>query len=449
MTNVIVYLPANVHPEAFLTTVHCSMTALVRYTVSMNIYFSGIGGVAIGPLSEIALDAGYEVQGSDQKSNLVTERLVSRGVNISIGEQDGSFLKKCHLNKPIDWFIYTAALPKDHPEILKAQELGIKTAKRDELISHIITEKNLKLIAIAGTHGKTTTTGMVVWLTKYFGIPVSYSIGTTIPWGPSGYYNPKSEYFIYECDEFDRNLLHFQPYVSLITSLDYDHPDTYLTREDYNSAFSQFVDQSEKVFTWRTYEPILGSDDHITYLEEIDLSLKLRGEHNRRNASLILAALESFSLPTKYAADGLNKFPGTDRRFEKLADGIYSDYGHTPAEIEATLQMAKEFSDDITLVYQPHQNARQHTIKDQYKDTFLKAEKIYWLPTYFSREDRNLATLTPEELIAGIANREAIEIADLNDELWQNIIRAREEGKLVLIMGAGSIDGWARERLKS
>ncbi len=413
----------------------------------MNIYFSGIGGVAIGPLSEIALDAGYKVQGSDKQESLVTNRLEKRGIPLSIGEQDGRFFQERHQKEPIDWFIYTSALPADHPELVMAKELGIKTAKRDELIAHIIKEKNLKLIAIAGTHGKTTTTGMIVWLAKYFGISVSYSVGTTLSWGPSGRYVPGSEYFVYECDEFDRNFLAFHPYVSLITSVEHDHPDTYPTEESYIEAFQRFARQSETLFTWREYAPIFGNDARMNYLDGADPALRLPGEHNRRNASLILAALEKFGLPAKYAVDGLNKFPGTDRRFEKLADNLYSDYGHTPAEIAATLQMAREIQNDVVLVYQPHQNVRQHRIKDEYKDAFLAAEQVYWLPTYLSREDQNLPILTPEELTRTITNQSAIIHADMNDELWHAITQARQQGKLVLVMGAGSIDTWVREQL--
>lgn len=413
----------------------------------MNIYFSGIGGVAIGPLSEIALDAGYGVQGSDTSHSLVTKRLESRQVPILIGEQGGEFLKERHAEQPIDWFVYTAALPADHPELLIAKELGIKTAKRDELLARIIKEKNLKLIAITGTHGKTTTTGMVVWLAKYFGLPVSYSVGTTLSWGPSGRFTPGSEYFVYECDEFDRNFLHFHPYVSLITSIEHDHADTYPTEESYMEAFRQFSKQSEAVITWSDYESVLGASSHISYLEQPDSRLSLRGEHNRRNASLILAALEKFNLPAKYAIDGLNKFPGTDRRFEKLADNLYTDYGHTPTEIKATLQMAREISDQVVLVYQPHQNIRQHAIKDQYKDTFLQAEKIYWLPTYLSREDPELPVLSPEELVSNLENKESAAPAELDGSLWQEITTLRNQGKLVLIMGAGGVDTWAREQL--
>ena len=413
----------------------------------MNIYFSGIGGVGIGPLAEIAHDAGYRVVGSDREASLMTVELQKRGISIAIG-QDGMFLRQQHELSRIDWFVYTSALPEDHPELVLARELGIRTAKRDELLAHIIAEKKMKLIAIAGTHGKTTTTGMLVWLAKYFGIPISYSIGSTLSWGPSGHYENGSEYFVYECDEFDHNFLHFNPYVAIITSIEHDHPDTYPTELDYFSAFQQFVAQSETVVTWRSLEPILGAQDNVTYLDQPSPYLQLRGEHNRRNASLILEALQQFSLPAKYAADGLNKFPGTNRRFEKLANNLYSDYGHTPTEIAATLQMARELSDTVVLVYQPHQNVRQHEIKDQYTDAiFADADEVYWLPTYLSRENPELSILTPAELTQALSSSVVRHDANLDDELWSNIQACRSEGRLVLCMGAGTIDAWVREKI--
>lgn len=410
----------------------------------MNIYFSGIGGVGIGPLAQIAHDAGYNVVGSDLTEGLVTTELRKKGIEVAIG-QDGSFLTSQHTASPIDWFVYTSALPDTHPELVLAKQLGIRIAKRDELLAHIIDEKKLKLIAVSGTHGKTTTTGMIVWLTKYFGIPISYSIGTTLTWGPSGQYTPGSTYFVYECDEFDRNFLHFHPFVSIVTSLEHDHPDTYPTSGEYFAAFRQFAKQSESLFTWDVYMSTFGDAANITYLHESNPMLRLHGEHNRRNASLILAALKQFGLPAKYAADGLNKFPGTNRRFEKLGDNLYTDYGHTPAEIAATLQMARELSDNVVLVYQPHQNIRQHEIRNQYTDAIFKdAETVYWLPTYLSRENPDLPVLTPEMLTARLSD---IHIAEPNDDLWQHIQTARDAGKLVLCMGAGTIDGWVRTKL--
>ena len=203
----------------------------------MHIYFSGISGVAIGPLARIARDAGHTVTGSDLAENLVTEELRQAGITFTIG-QDGSYLREVHAASPLDWFVYTAALPADHPELALAKELGIRVSKRDEFLAEFLKEQNLKLIAISGTHGKTTTTGMTVWALKQLGVPVSYSVGSTLSFGPSGAFDPDSEYFVYECDEYDKNLLHFSPYLSLLTSIDYDHPDTYPTEEEYKAISS-------------------------------------------------------------------------------------------------------------------------------------------------------------------------------------------------------------------
>jgi UDP-N-acetylmuramate--alanine ligase len=414
----------------------------------MNIYFSGIGGVGIGPLAQIAYDAGYSVSGSDIEESLITKELRQKNIKISIN-QDGSFLQSQHDTKKIDWFIHTAALPPDHKELVLAQKLGIKTAKRDELLSHIIDDKKLKLIAVAGTHGKTTTTGMLVWAFQQLGIPVSYSIGTTIQFGPSGKFEASSEYFIYECDEFDRNFLHFKPYLSILTAIDYDHPETYPTINEYLNAFCQFANQSSYLIAWDDQHGEMLEDlAHISLLSPLDINknLKIAGVHNRRNATLVQTAVRilGFTQPTDNI---INNFPGTDRRFEKLADNLYSDYGHHPVEIAATLQMAREVSKNIVLVYQPHQNIRQHEIKNQYTSQFELAEKIYWLPTYLSREDPNLPILQPNDLIQNITNKDDVQIADFNDDLWQSIQNARTAGKLVLCMGAGKIDSWVRNKL--
>jgi UDP-N-acetylmuramate--alanine ligase len=413
----------------------------------MNIFFSGIGGVGIGPLAEITIDAGHTAFGSDAQRSEMTDILYKRGVEIYIGNQDGVYLENINSKNKIDMYIYTAALPDDHPELAKARNLGIKTAKRDELLARIIKEKNLELIAIAGTHGKTTTTGMVIWAMQQLGEPVSYSIGTTLSFGPSGVFNPASKYFVYECDEFDKNFLHFDPEISLITSIDYDHPDTYPTEKDYMDAFEQFGEKSNKIVCWSDQNSELFALDKTVVLDKKDvLKIKLPGEHNRQNATLAIEALKLLDLNGDLVA-AIETFPGTNRRFEKLAENLYSDYGHHPIEIEATLQMAREISDNVVLVYQPHQNIRQHQIIDDYKDQFLKAEVIYWLPTYLSRENNNLEILKPEDLIKNITNKDSIVVSDFDDKLWENIERERAAGKLVICMGAGSIDGWVRGKI--
>ena len=413
----------------------------------MNIFFSGIGGVALGPLAQLAQDAGHTVLGSDEAESLTVKELQKRDITVRIG-QDGSWLDTVHSHVPIDWFVYTAALPTDHPELMAANRLGIKTSKRDELLNLILKEKNLQLLAVSGTHGKTTTTGMLVWALQQLNIPVSYSIGSTISFGPSGHYEPGSSYFVYECDEFDRNFLHFTPALSLVTSIGYDHADTYPTKQDYLAAFSAFIAQSSHTIGWQhdfKQLPELPGDTLWQLGDDEVADTSLAGEHNRRNASLVLKALEYLKLAA--TSSSINSFPGTNRRFEKLGTNLYSDYGHHPTEIAATLQMAREVSNNVVLVYQPHQNVRQHEIKALYRNCFKDAKKIYWLPTYLSRENPNLPILSPSELTANITNKDVIEVADLNDELRDTINQHRQDGDLVLCMGAGSVDSWIRSQL--
>ncbi len=449
----------------------------------MNIYFSGIGGVGLGPLAQMAIDAGHTVAGSDLHESLTTHELSKQGVQLHLGEQTGDSLRTTHATAPINWFVYTAALPVDHPELVAARELGIRTTKRDGLLEQLIRDSGQKLIAVAGTHGKTTVTGMLVWTLEQLGVPVSYSIGSQISFGPSGKFDPNAQYFVYECDEFDRNFLKFHPHLSVIVSVDYDHPDTYPAEGDYKSAFRQFIQQSDHTILWQhdaDYIDFAGGDSAWILQASEVLPLKIAGEHNRRNATLALKAVERISgsvfsegsaFPAgasqdknnQLAASGpsekiaaadlrllteiIENFPGTIRRFERLADNLYSDYGHHPAEIAATLQLARELSNHVVLVYQPHQNIRQHEIRQQYTDEIFKnADEIYWLPTYLSREDPHLEILTPAQLTAQLTPQ-SLHFTEFDDTLWSDITRHRDAGHLVLGMGAGSIDSWLRKNL--
>ncbi len=412
----------------------------------MNIYFCGIGGVGIGPLAEIALDAGHTIQGSDKNKGMVTQHLESRDVDINY-DQSGEHLRAVHEQQPVDWFVYTASITEDHPELVTARLLGIRTSKRDELLKAIVEEKGLQLIGVTGTHGKTTTTAMTVWTMKKLGIPVSYSIGATMSFGPSGHFDPNSKYFVYECDEFDRNFLQFHPSLSLITSIDYDHPDIYKSPEEYTSAFRQFIDQSEWSILWRNDANLVGEVKNGWVLGDEDTSkITLSGQHNRNNAQLVVKAMEQLNIGGDVVG-AINTFPGTNRHFEKLAPNLYSDYGHHPAEIAATLQEARELNSKVVLVYEPHQNVRQHELRSHYTDCFEQADTVYWLPTYLTREDPELPVLTPAELSANVTNHDSVVVANTDNELWENIKKALHEEALVLVMGAGTIDDWVRKKL--
>lgn len=419
----------------------------------MHIYFSGIGGVGIGPLAMLAQDAGHEVCGSDKTPGDMIEELKDRNISVAI-VTNAENIQKVHENHPIDLFVHTAALTQDHPEMVFVRENDVRAVKRDELINQIIREKNLKIIAISGTHGKTTSTGMAVWAFKQLGLPVSYSIGTQISFGPPAAYEEGSEYFVYEADEFDRNMLKYNPQISLITTIDYDHPDTYPSRGDYQEAFKQFAAQSKQTFIWSEDENKIDDTANVIILNEPEAQqhgLALVGEHNRENAFMVAKGIEAtHTIDFPQIVNALNSFPGTKRRFEKIAENLYSDYAHHPVEIEKTLQLASELSQNITIVYQPHQNVRQNEIVNSggYGAVFTGAQKVYWLPTYLSREDNNLKVYTPEDLIATMTNPEIAQPIEHFDEMKPIIDDALSDGNLVVAMGAGDFDGWLRQNYK-
>lgn len=429
----------------------------------MHVYFSGIGGHAIGPLAMIAKEAGYEVSGSDKQQSLETDTLQQRGITVRIG-QTAEQIAAVHAEHPIDWLVYSSALPRedpDHPELTFARQHHIRHSKRDELLNAIIEEHNLKLVAIAGTHGKTTTTAMTIWLLQQLGIPVSYSVGARISFGPMGVFTPGSEYFVYECDEFDRNFLAFHPYVSALTGIAWDHHEIFPSRDNYNNAFRDFVGQSQHTLAWQRDLDILAleTNSHIRALDDREPAvhtIKQYGVFNREDAWL---AIQMVASCTRADIDTLisfmDRFPGLAQRMEMLTSGLYSNYAHTPEKIRggmsAALEIAEEAGKKLIVIYEPLTNRRQHYIKQDYQDCFAGASKLYWVPTYLAREDPDLPVLTPAELIPYISNAAVAEPAELNSALRERIRQHLDAGDLVVAMGAaggGSLDEWLRTQFQ-
>ncbi len=203
------------------------------------------------------------------------------------------------------------------------------------------------MIAIAGTHGKTTTTAMAIWLCKQAGNPISYSVGAKVSFGSMAEFNRDATFFVYEADEFDRNFLSFSPALSIISGIGYDHPDIYPTIEAYNEAFIAFIEQSDKTILWQQDYKKLGSPKHTTITvlptNSDTARLQLPGTVNRQNAFAVARGFEAMGLCDFDSAIAiLQKFPGVSRRFEKIADNLYSDYAHTPEKIAGALQIAQE-----------------------------------------------------------------------------------------------------------
>ncbi len=380
----------------------------------MKLYFIGILGKGLKPLAELAKELGEEVAGSDRDQHL------------------GDFLLEA-----ADWVIYSSAIPADHPELRAAERLGKKCTKRAELINQILTSKNLRLLAVAGTHGKTTTTAMLIWACQALDLPVSYLVGSNLPWAGdrAGHYDAGGQFLIYEADEYDRNFLNFHPAIAGITTVTYDHHDIYPTEADYQAAFQQFREQSSLVLENVAINP----------------AISLVGEIRRQDASLALAMLEA-AFPEVAPArliEALNRFPGVGRRFESIAPGVFSDYAHHPNEVAATVQMALELAEregkaGVVAVYEPLTNARQLAVRQLYRTAFNGVTKLYWLPTFLAREPAGQAILQPADFIADLDPSVPAEPATAGLELADKLRAYRDQNYLVLLMLGNADDSWVR-----
>lgn len=426
------------------------------YNTCMHIFFSGIGGTGIGPLALVAKEAGYSVSGSDKQESLYLDYLRHHGITeITIG-QGFEDIKSVHEKSPIDWYVYSSAVAieqPDAPEFQFCRENGVRMSKRDELLNEILQQKQLKLVAVAGTHGKTTTTAMSVWLAKQLGMPVGYILPAKSGFAEMGAYEAGAEYFIYECDEFDRNFLHYHPALSIITGIDWDHPDIYPTRESYYEAFRDFLGQSDEYLLWQSDATRLDDtpahvlDDSEAEIDEIHLA----GRVNRRNAWQVAHAFALLTeKPIGELLPLLENFPGVSRRFEQIVPKLYSDYAHTPEKVRGALQLGHEVADNnLVVVYEGLHNTRQHFIREDLVHLFDTVKKLYIVPSYLAREDKSLELLTPEKLVEGLSDtaRSKSEPMVLNDVLKDRLGQHLRTGDTVLCLtagGGGSLDEWLR-----
>ncbi|MEM6997771.1 MAG: Mur ligase domain-containing protein [Patescibacteria group bacterium] len=422
----------------------------------MHIYFSGVGGAGIFPCAVLALKLGYSVTGSDlADSPAKFQKLRDLGATIEVG-QDGSQIRNADRANNIDWFVYSSALlmhNPDHPEYVYAEKKNIKMSKLNTFLNEL-TSSNQKQVAIAGTHGKTTTTAMFVWLLKELGLKHGYMVGGEPAFGPAADITPDAEWFVFENDEFDRRFLEFSPHYTILSGVTYDHFDIYPTESDYHDAFRTYISQCRQAYMCATDRDTLygqSAPENIVVLPEID-GIKLLGTVNRFDASMVVGAASDMGLgDTGTLVKIMNRFPGVKRRFEKITENLYTDYAHTPEKIRGALGVAKESSEHVVVIYEPLHNTRQHRIRDQYKDMFTGIKKLYWVPTFLARENPDQAVLSPKELIADMDNPEIAQPASLDDDLRSVIDLHLEAGDLVLVVSAGganSLDSWLRQEFK-
>lgn len=431
----------------------------------MHVYFSGIGGAGIGPLAQIAQQAGYTVSGSDQQASAYICYLRDHGINNVHISQTVEAIANIHAKQPIDWLVHSSSIPRDHPELVFCRQHGIKISKRDELLNQILQEQGLKLVAIAGTHGKTTTTALVTWLFTELKLPVSYLLPAKTNFAEMGKFDPAGEYFIYEADEFDRNFLAYEPALSLITGVSWDHHEIFPSREDYQAAFREFISQSKQTLIWQEdadYLGYLGTVEIVSsiyYLDSGDQAidkLSLIGKYNRLDGWLAVQAVHHATKePLKKLIEIVNRFPGLSRRMEQIIPNLYSDYAHTPEKIRGAMSVATEMAAEtgrkLIVIYEPLTNRRQHYMINDYGDCFIGADKLYWIPSYRAREDPAQRVISPSELISHLSNPSIATPMKRNAKLQKTIQRHLDQGDMLVAMAGGggnSLDDWLRTEFK-
>ncbi len=425
-----------------------------------------IGGAGIGPLALFAKEAGYEVSGSDKQDSNTLEYLREKGIqDIFVAtDNDVAIIKEFNAQKPIDWVVYSSAVLLENPDSQMLDffnKNNIKTTKRDVFINQLIKDKKLQLLAIAGTHGKTTTSAMLIWLFKAFNLDINHLLPAKVSFADMAEYSPKSPYLVYEADEFDHNFLNFNPDFSIISGVAWDHHEIYQTQEEYKEAFRQFISQSSQTYIYRyDYDFLSLSSQELNILEDDDSLLneiKLIGLYNRKDALLVSRL---FSKLTNRNIDEVlervSQFPGLYRRMEEIKPNLYTDYAHTPEKIIAALNVAKEMvqgtHQKIIVVYEPLTNRRQHYIKEQYLNTFKNADHIYWVDSYLAREDPNQPELKPKDLISYLSNPNMAEEAHMDQSLKLEIQKQIDSGNLVVALSGGggnSLDEWLRSNFKT
>ena len=422
-----------------------------------KVFFVGIGGIGISALAKMALSKGMEVSGVNDEEGKTIDALKELGVEIIMSHGTLEQLPKA------DLYVYSDAWLYRGPEILKqAKKTGKPVLSYFEALGQFA--KEYKVIAIAGTHGKTTTTAMVAEILESAGLDPTVVVGSFVKKFNSNFRKGNGKYLVVEADEYNRHFLNFHPHITVVTNIEEDHLDCYKDLADIEQAFDQLLSQSE--------HSIL---DYKKYLEKVP-KLLVPGEHNRLDAAAAYAVADILSVPAKTIEKSLSGFEGTWRRLEKkgvTAEGVivYDDYAHHPTEVRASLSALRELyphtndigvgvypKDDtsigkpakrITVLFQPHLYSRTKALFADFVTCFADADQILILPIYFAREDKD-ESVSSDKLAEAMREIGQNSIAFPDFESAEQAVLALnlKENDIFVTMGAGEANKVAEKTLK-
>lgn len=416
-------------------------------TAVKKVHFIGIGGIGISAIARMMLGEGKVVSGSDQSASEVTHELEKLGVAIFIGQRAEN------IPKDADLIVYTIAVKDDNPELAEARRLGVPVLSYPEMLGLVTKEKYT--IAVAGTHGKTTTTAMIAKIFLDAGLDPTVVVGSLLKDVQSNFIAGKSQYFIAEACEYRRSFLNLNPKVAVITNIDTDHLDYYKNLADIQSAFIELVGKlpSDGLLVCDTKHPNLAPVLSAARCEVVDytqmtreFTLKVPGAHNVANAQAALAVAAHAGVDFLLAKEALERFAGTWRRFEykgTTPNGalVYDDYGHHPTEIAATIAGAREAFPDkkLTVVFQPHLYSRTKLLLADFARVLSVADRVIITDIYAAREaaDPAISGQLLAERVAG-HNPNTIHQADFA-AIVDQLKRAAGPDDVIITMGAGNI----------
>lgn len=406
-------------------------------TKAKKIHFIGIGGIGVSALAKICHYQKKIVTGSDLNQNDQFLELKNLGLTLSLGHDVKN------LQSP-DLVIYSLAIPKNNPELLSAKEQGITTLSYPEALGEIT--KSYKLIAIAGSHGKTTSTGMLAKILIDKGLDPTVIIGSTANFLDNQNFRVgKSDYFVLEACEYYAGFLNLKPYITLITNLEHDHFDAYPTEKSYLDAFQKLIDQSINSVVNLDFplsNQLKLNQQTQTFKSDSTkkIPLGIPGIHNQTNANGVIEVCQLLNISN--AGTPLSTFTGTGRRLQivKQTDSktIYDDYGHHPTEIRATLQAIKEKHPKakICLIYQAHQHNRTIALLPEFKNSFAGYDQVIIPDIYAARDSIQEKQEMDAEKFAQELNAKYLPTIYTDSQV---LAESTKNFDIIVIMGAGDV----------
>jgi UDP-N-acetylmuramate--alanine ligase len=465
-----------------------SQTVLGR---TRRIHFIGIGGIGMSGIAELLANLGYDVSGSDERRSAVTERLATLGIRVAYGHEASNV-------SDADVVVMSSAIRSSNPELEEAARREIPVIPRAEMLAELMRLRYA--IAVAGSHGKTTTTSMIAFVLERAGLDPTAVIGGRVSAFGSNARLGRGKYMVAEADESDRTFLKLFPTIAVMTNVDHEHLENYGGFGDLQQAFVEFANRvpfyglvvacaddpaltavlpriTRRITTYGltaaaaqftasdvSLRPMGSSAIIKQRIAPADrsagsstalgaLTLHVPGRHNLQNALASIAVASELGVPFERSAAALGEFRGAERRFEVRGEPggvlVVDDYGHHPTEIQAVLDAARSLGRRIVVAFQPHRYTRTASLMDAFGPAFAGADYLVLTDIYAAGEDP-IPGVTLEALAAAIRRAVSIpvEVVPRLEQVVPAITRTARPGDVVITLGAGSV-GTLAERVVS